>query len=140
MAITKDEMITLLNEDLAIEYTAAIQYLQHHAMVQGNKYGQITGELKEHADEEMGHSVILANRITMLGGIPQAKTLEFVNTGTFKDMLELDLKEEETAVARYKERTRQALEMGEFGLAGDLQGILADEEEHQSDLEAILSE
>lgn len=131
-------MVSLLNDDIALEYTAGVQYLQHFVEIHGVPYGGIKDELKEHSEEELAHSVIIAKHILLLGGNPVAKTLPFVNGGTFKDMLEVDLKDEVEAVRRYKERITQALEMGELDLAADLQDILAQEEEHLADIKEAL--
>ena len=53
-------------------------------------------------------------------------------------MLRHDLRGEQAAVARYKTRIRDAMDMGEFGLARVLQDILVMEEEHVKDLESAL--
>ncbi len=49
-------------------------------------------------------------------------------------MLKQDLAGEEQAVARYRERIRQAEEMREYGLRRALEDILIMEEEHKRDL------
>jgi bacterioferritin (cytochrome b1) len=45
---------------------------------------------------------------------------------------------EKDAVARYKERIRAAMDLGEYGLARVLQDIIVMEEEHVKDLEMAL--
>ena len=70
MGITKKELIELLNTDLSLEYSAAIQYIQHAAVMSGAQYGDIIKELKIHATEEIQHAVVLAEQIDFLGGVP----------------------------------------------------------------------
>ena len=70
MAITKKELIELLNKDLELEYSAAIQYINHAAVMTGAQYGDIIKELKIHANEEIAHALVLADQISYLGGLP----------------------------------------------------------------------
>ena len=53
-------------------------------------------------------------------------------------MLKQDLAGEQDAVKRYKERVKQAEEIGEYGLKRALEDILIMEEEHARDLSAAL--
>jgi len=138
--VSKGQLIELLNEDLILEYTAALQYFQHYARTQGRKYDSFRDELKTHGMEEIGHASSLADRINYMGGVPAVGVGDVKLAPGAKQMLELDLVDEKTAVARYKERIAQALTLGEYGLADILQDILVDEESHQDDLETILAE
>jgi bacterioferritin len=58
MAITQKKLIDLLNKDLELEYSAAIQYINHAAVMTGAAYGDIIKELKIHANEEIEHKAI----------------------------------------------------------------------------------
>jgi len=139
MAVTPDRLIDLLNMDLELEYSAAIQYINHAAVMTGAAYGDIIKELKIHANEEIQHAMILADQIDYLGGSPS------VNVGkihTSKDnneeMLQQDLEGEEDAIKRYKLRVEQAEQLKEFALAQQLRNILATEQEHAMDLKQAL--
>ena len=68
MTITKDQLLDNLNEDLAWEYAAAIQYVQHAAVITGPEYESMIQELLTHSTEEMGHAVALSDQIDFLGG------------------------------------------------------------------------
>ncbi len=70
MAVTIEKLIDLLNMDLELEYSAAIQYINHAAVMTGAAYGDIIKELKIHANEEIQHAMILADQIDYLGGSP----------------------------------------------------------------------
>ena len=74
--MTKEELITLLNKDLTLEYSAAIQYIQHAAKVTGPQYQSIQRELEVHANEEIGHAIQLAEQIAYLGGDPTIEVAE----------------------------------------------------------------
>jgi len=136
--ITKDELIKLLNKDLEWEFAAAIQYVQHAAVMTGPQYDSIIKELVVHATEEMQHAVNLAEQIDYLGGVPTVKIEEIKVSGDSKTMLEQDLAGEKHAVERYMERIGQAEQLKLYGLRRALEDILIMEEEHQRDLETAL--
>ncbi len=138
MAITKEEFIKELNKDLEYEYAAAIQYVQHAAVITGPEYDAIAKELVVHSNEEMMHANQLSTIITDLGGVPTVDVDERHVAQVSKEMLEQDLAGEETAIKRYKERVGQARDLGEFGQARVLEQILMDEEEHRRDLMSSL--
>jgi bacterioferritin len=133
--VTKEDLIEGLQGDLILEYTAALQYYQHYAVMRGAAYDNIRQHLKEHAEEEIEHSVVIADRIAQLGGVPDVSLGEIKKSAKSSEMLLQDLEDEHTAVARYKERIVQAMSLGEYGLADELMDILQDEEEHVQDLE-----
>jgi len=134
MAITKEELIDLLNADLSKEYGAAVQYVQHAALLTGAAFQAMQKELIVHANEEIMHANNLAEQIASLGGTPTVEVAERYTSGNSEEMLEQDLTGELDAVKRYKERIAQARELGEFGLARILEDILVMEEEHARDL------
>jgi len=66
----KQEMAKLLNEDLAGELGAIIQYITYAAKVTGPYRPQLSEFfLKEVGDEQL-HAQFLANKIVALGGEP----------------------------------------------------------------------
>lgn len=134
MPIKKEEFIEELNVDLQWEYAAAIQYIQHAAMITGPEYDAIAEELLVHADEEIGHAKKVADMIADLGGTVTMEVEERKTDDKSQEMLKQDLAGEELAITRYKERIGQAEEMKEYGLRRVLEDILMDEEEHRRDL------
>ncbi len=70
--MTNTEFIKKLNKALEWEYAAAIQYLQHAAVIKGAEYTAIGKELLIHSKEEMNHGVLVAEIIADLGGTPTA--------------------------------------------------------------------
>ena len=71
MDLTHEQLLEALNKDLEWEYSAAIQYTQHAAVITGAKYESIQKELLVHAQEEMQHAVILLNRLITWVVFPQ---------------------------------------------------------------------
>jgi len=134
MSITKEEFIQELNKDLAFEYGAAIQYVQHASVITGPEYDAITKELIIHSNEEMIHAIKLSELVSDLGGVPSVEVEERKVSSDSKTMLEQDLAGEEGAISRYKARIAQAESLGEYGVRRILEDLLMDEEEHRRDL------
>lgn len=138
MAIKLSELIELLNKDLGLEYTAMVQYVQHSGVLTGAEYGDITKEIKIHANEELQHAITLAEQIDYLGGFPSVNVPSAATSKDNREMLEQDLAGEEDAVSRYKQRIVQAEELMELALAQKLREILSMEQEHAMDLKNAL--
>ena len=134
MPISKEVLIQELNKDLEWEYAAAVQYVQHAAVLTGPQYEGIKKELLIHAQEELQHANMLAEQIDFLGGIPTIDVEDRHVSEDARQMLQQDLLGEDNAIQRYKERIRQAEELQEYGLRRVLEDILIQEEEHKRDL------
>jgi len=64
--ITREQMIQLLNEDLAGEYQAIIAYTVYSQVLKGAAYTDIARELEVHAGEELAHAIKIARQIDYL--------------------------------------------------------------------------
>lgn len=137
--ITKEKLIELLNNDLALEYSAMVQYTQHQGVLKGAMYQNIQKELVIHAQEELAHATTLAGQIDYLGGFPTADVPEPKTSKNNVVMLEQDLEGENDAINRYIVRIKQAEELNLYHLAQQLRNILATEQEHAMDLEQALA-
>jgi bacterioferritin len=137
-AVSKEELIGLLNKDLASEYSSCIQYIQHQGVLKGAMYQTIQKELAIHAQEELAHATILADQIDYLGGTPTVSVPEPKASSDNEEMLRQDLAGENDAIGRYIERIKQAEELDLYHLAQQLRNILAVEQEHAMDIEQAL--
>jgi bacterioferritin len=138
MGITKEELLDKLNDDLAWEYAALIQYVQHASVITGAEYESMIQELLVHANEEMQHAISLSDQIDFLGGVPAVGVEEIKTSDDSTEMLEQDLAGEFDAISRYKERITEAESLREYGLRRVLEDILIVEEEHARDLLTVL--
>jgi len=138
MAISKKKLLEELNKDLEWEYAAAIQYIQHAAVITGAQYESILKELVLHSQEEMAHALMLSEQIDFLGGTPTVKVEEIKTSKNSLEMLKQDLGGEDLAIRRYKERIAQAEAAKEYGLRRILEDILIQEEEHKRDLLTVV--
>ena len=136
--LTKEQLLAELNKDLAKEYSALIQYVQHASVITGPQYDAISAELTIHSNEEHLHAITLSDQIDFLGGIPAVDVADIHISPDSKVMLEQDLDGELDAIARYRERIGQAELLQEYGLRRALEDILIVEEEHARDLQSAL--
>jgi bacterioferritin len=135
---SKDEIIKGLNEDLAREYKAIIQYVVYSSTLKGAEYSDIAEQLKKHASQELAHALEVSRQIDYLGGDPTMKSKEAEYSKDSKTMLEMDLKAEQETIKNYRERIRQAERSGEFALSEALRDIIRQEQDHEIDLKDAL--
>lgn len=138
--ITRDNLVTLLNEDLAREYQAIIAYVIYSQALKGAEYMTIAKELEKHAGEELRHAITIAKHIDYLGGMPTNTPLPVVQSEKATAMLRADLENENNTIRAYRERVRQCESIGEYAIAEDIREILRQEQEHQTDLAMALGE
>ena len=134
LKIDRKRMIALLNEDLSREYQAIIAYVIYSQTLKGAEYNHIAQELEKHAGEELAHAIQIAKQIDYFNGSPTNKPKEVKVSEKPKEMLRFDLENERQTIANYRQRIRQADAMGEFALGEVLREIIAQEQEHLTDL------
>ena len=64
------EVLRLLNQAFASEWLAYYQYWLGAKVIKGPMKNAVAAELELHATEELGHALLLSNRILQLGGTP----------------------------------------------------------------------
>ncbi|HZQ48090.1 MAG TPA: ferritin-like domain-containing protein [Verrucomicrobiae bacterium] len=132
--ISREQMVQLLNEDLAREYQAIIAYTVYSQVLKGAEYTDIAQELEKHAGEELSHALQISKQIDYLGGMPGVVPKSVKTSTDPLEMLRADLENERETVAQYRQRIRQAEAMGEFALSETLREIIVQEQEHEIDL------
>lgn len=132
--LTREEMVHLLNEDLAREYQAIIAYVVYSQTLKGAPYTDIATELELHAAEELTHALKIARQIDYLGGTPEVRPEPVKTSHEARAMLQFDLENERRTIDNYRERIFQADAMGEFALSEVLREIIVQEQEHLLDL------
>lgn len=96
-----DELIKILNEAVALEYTAAVQYNQHSMLVTGRDRRLFEDFFEDSSKESLAHARIWGNRIVYLGGIPKPEVGAVRQSADLTEMLEMDLEIEKKAVEIY---------------------------------------
>jgi bacterioferritin len=133
------KLIDGLNEDLRGEFQAVIMYRLYASMVQGPYRQELRQFFASEIPEELAHAQILADKVSALGGTPAASPAEVPVVSEPKRMLEMALQAEEQTLGRYVERRRQAEDVGEYGLATQIDDIIADETNHRDELRQMLA-
>ena len=135
---SKGKLIKMLNEALAQEHACQIRYLTHAAVITDRYAELVSNRLKEIAEDEKNHAIQLRDRITALGGTP---TMEIAKEGliparTLKEILQVNLGEEETAIKLYRSILHSVGQEEEI-LYETVEEILKDEQEHTKKLERL---
>lgn len=136
--VTREQLVDLLNEDLAREYQAIIAYVVYSQVIKGAAYMDIARELEKHAGEELSHALLIAKQIDYLGGTPIVTPKPVKLSEKPEELLQFDLANERETIAHYRNRIRQAEALGEFALSETLRKIISQEQEHAIDLASAL--
>ena len=136
--VTRDDLIGLLNEDLAREYQAIIAYVVYSQVIKGAQYMNIAAELETHAGEELQHALTIAKQIDYLGGMPKVAPKMVKTSDKAEDMLRFDLENENETIRNYRLRVRQCESLGEYAMAEHIREILMQEQDHQIALATAL--
>jgi bacterioferritin len=137
-SVDKKDLIDRLNEDLAGELSAIIQYMTYAAKATGPYRPQLVQFFLEEVPDEQGHAQFLANKIVALGGEPTTVPREVAAAGSNREMLEAVRDAERRAIADYTQRAADADAFGDKGLAVQLEDMIADESSHAEETERIL--
>jgi bacterioferritin len=134
----KQTLINHLNDDLAGELGAIIQYLTYAAKATGPFRPQLSQFfLAEVADEQL-HAQFLANKIVALGGEPATQPRPVPPASTNREMLMAVLAAEVQAGKDYTQRAQEAEAYGDKGLVVQLEDMVRDETGHSEETDRIL--
>ncbi len=144
--IEVQEVINLLNRAYADEWLAYYQYFIEGKVVKGIMKDAAITELNQHAADELRHANLVADRILQLGGTPLLHPndwMKYTNCGydapksfDVVAILEDAIKGEQCAIKTYSEIvdiTRNK-DIVTYDIVSQ---ILADEVEHEEDLQAL---
>jgi bacterioferritin len=134
----KKALIKALNQDLAGELQAIIQYLTYSAKVTGPWRPQLVTFMQTEVQDELLHAQFLADKIAALGGDPTTEPLPVPPADDPKQMLEAILAAELQAGKDYTERAQQADAFGDKGLAVQLEDMVRDETGHAEETQKLL--
>lgn len=141
-----DNLIETLNAALADEWLAYYQYWVGAKVAKGPMRGTVAAELVQHATEELGHAELLAGRILQLGGTPLLRPEDWYKATDcgyeapedpyVEVLLEQNIKGEQCAIGAYQQLLELTKDADPVTYEIVL-SILADEIEHEEDLQAI---
>ena len=138
--MTIESLIDNLNDDLATEYQAVIMYTTYSAQVKGPFRLPLVEFLQGEIPDEQGHAQFLADKIVALGGVPTTDPAPVPPAETPKEMLERIMEAENKAVNGYIKRSEEARDVGQVGLAVQLEDMVVDETGHYEETKKLLEE
>jgi bacterioferritin len=124
------KLLDMLNKAIARELQVSIQYMWQHVQWVGVHDFAIHDEFKKIGIVEMKHAERIAERLFYLGGTPTTNPDTITVGGKLNEMLESDIKSEETAIKMYKGIIEMAEGEGDLTTAHIFIEILMQEEEH----------
>jgi bacterioferritin len=142
-----DKVVKILNEALATEIVCWMRDSRHAISATGINRAQVSGEFTEHAEEERGHTMRVAERISQLGGDPDFDpamlaarahtTYETFSDDDLQGMLSENLAAERIVIATYQKIIRW---LGDTDVTTRrlIEDILAEEEEYADDILDLL--
>lgn len=134
----KQTLIENLNQDLAGELGAIIQYITYAAKASGPFRPQLVQFFMAEVPDEQAHAQFLANKIAALGGEPATQPRPVPFASDNRAMLEAVLTAERQATLDYAQRAEQAAEFGDKGLQLQLENMVMDESGHAQETERML--
>ena len=143
-SVDVDKLIEMLNAALSEEWLAYYQYWIGARLMEGPMRSEVEPELLVHADEELGHAVLVVDRIIQLGGTPVINPRDWTKHAGcayeepsdpyIERILQQNLAGERCAIKRYQE-------IADFTAGKDFAThqmavqIMNDELEHENDIE-----
>jgi len=144
-----DELLALLNKAFADEWLAYYQYWIGAQVLEGQMHGQAEAELLEHANDELRHAQMLADRIIQLDGTPVLTPEDWythTNCGyeaptdpSVKTIIHQNIEGEQCAIKVYRKLADMTRDTDPVTYEIVLE-IMRDEIEHEDDLEGILDD
>ncbi len=143
------KLIEMLNAALSEEWLAYYQYWIGARLMEGPMRSEVEPELLVHANEELSHAELVANRIIQLDGTPVTNPVEWTKLARCKYedptdpyievILEQNLRGERCAIKRYEEIANYTVgkDHATYQMAVS---ILEDELEHEHDIEDWLKD
>jgi len=130
----------LLNKAIARELKVSVQYMWQHVMWSGTKGFAVKDVFKKIAIGEMKHAEQIAERLYYLGERPTTKPEPITVGESLKEMVALDIKDEEGAIDLYREIIALTRKEGDETTNRLFCEILAEEEEHHDTFSSLLED
>ncbi len=137
--------VDILQSVLATEIVCMLRYTQNAIAATGLSSESVKAEFQEHADEERGHMMLIAERINQLGeapcfnpeGLATKAAAEYKIGSNLVEMIKENLIAERIACEHYRELVRY---FGDDDITTRvlMEKILEKEEEHANDMHDLL--
>ena len=148
-SVDVDKLLEMLNAALSEEWLAYYQYWIGARVMEGPMRSEVEPELLTHANEELGHAEMIADRIIQLGGTPVINPKDWTKLARcpydepadpyIEVILQQNLRGERCAIQRYQEIANFTAGK-DFATHEMAVEILNDELEHEEDIESWLTD
>jgi len=132
------KLTDMMNQAIASELQAIVQYMWHHIMVKGLNSTSLMDVFEDIAVEEMKHAEKIAERLFYFDVNPTTKPTPIAVGGTPEQMLKANVQAEEEAITLYKGIIKQAASEGDDTTRLLFEEILSDEERHHDTFTTLL--
>lgn len=132
------KLTEMMNQAIAGELQAIVQYMWHHIMVKGLSSSSLMEVFEDISVEEMKHAEKIAERLFYFDVNPTTKPNPIAVGGDVTQMLKADVKAEEEAITLYKDIIKQAASEGDDTTRLLFEEILTEEERHHDTFTTLL--
>ena len=149
LEIDVNKVIDELRKAYSEEWQAYYQYWLGAKLAKGPMKESVIAELEQHANDELRHAQMLTQRIISLGGTPPLSPEQWAKVATckyasptdphVKTLLEQNIEGERCAIKGYNNLIKMVKDKDVVTYNMAIQ-ILADEVEHEEDLENLLED
>ncbi|MGC1453710.1 MAG: ferritin-like domain-containing protein [Nitrospirota bacterium] len=134
------KLTEMMNQAIAGELQAIVQYMWHHIMVKGLNSSSLMDVFEDISVEEMKHAEKIAERLFYFDVNPTIKPNPIAVGGTAEQMLKADVKAEEEAITLYKDIIKLAATEGDETTRLLFEEILSQEEGHHDTFTTLLGQ
>lgn len=129
----KQAVIDVLNEARRMELHAIVQYMNQHYGLDDMDYGELAGNVKLIAIDEMKHAEAFAERIKELGGEPVTERAALVDHGqAVEKIFPFDTDLEDETILKYNEFQKLCIDNGDSITAKLFERITDEEQIHMN--------
>ena len=138
MSEQNKKILAHLDKILEAELSGVVRYLHYSFMIFGPNRIPITGWFRNHANEGIGHAVMIGEKITALGGHPslKVKPVPETNKHNVMDILTESLEFEKEGLRLYHDLL--ALVGDDIALEEMVRGLILEETTHIEEVEKMI--
>lgn len=138
MTSNREELIKGLNHAMNREVSTFLRYMLSAAKIKGVQWAPVRDMYASEVQDELGHATYLADKIVMLGGIPELNPDLTPPADDVPEMLKYDIAQERIDVEGYMKLAELADSEGLAELKLRMEDQAADEAQHAEDMQRFL--
>lgn len=133
----RQALIEELNDAFNREITTVIRYLLQGSTIRGLANERLRQTYRGEVNDELRHAQYLADKIVMLGGLPELHVQVSQHPPEPREMMERDLAAEESDIRHYRRLAAMAEKAGEIELKVKMEEQASDETRHAEQLRRL---